>query len=71
VFEPFDDGVPRDLEPAAQIIPDRDAKLVAGLGEAQKSIAAIAADIASCSGADLPAYDLTRVLLRTNRGRFG
>jgi hypothetical protein len=55
----------RDLESTAEIILDRNAELVAGLGEAQKSIAAIAADIAACSGADLPACDLTaNVVLR-------
>ena len=35
VIERFDDRVPDDFEPAAQIIPDRDAKFVAGLGEAE------------------------------------
>src|SRR3984957_8268156 len=51
--------VPGHLQPAAQIIPHRYAELVASLGEAQKRIAAIAADIAAGSGADLPPGDVT------------
>src|SRR5271168_4176573 len=51
--------VPGHLQPAAQIIPHRYAELVAGFGEAQKRIAAIAADIAAGSGADLPPGDVT------------
>jgi hypothetical protein len=40
MVERLDHDVPRHLEPAAQIIPERDAKLVAGLGQSQKRIAA-------------------------------
>ena len=47
MVERLNEDVPRHLEPAAQIVPDRDAKLIAGLGETQKRIAAIAADIAA------------------------
>ena len=48
----------RDAEPAAEIIPERHAELGAGLGEAEESIAAITAEIAACSGTDLPAGNL-------------
>lgn len=50
--------MPGDLEPATQIIPDRDAEFVTSLGEAEEGIAAIAADVASCAGADLPPCDV-------------
>ena len=66
MVERFDNDMSHDLQSATQIIPDRDAELIAGLCEAQKSITAIAADIASCSRADLPARDLTAdVVLRS------
>src|SRR5450631_4276946 len=41
------------LEAATQIIPDRDAKFVAGLGQAEECIAAVSANIGPCSAADL------------------
>src|SRR3954469_25449663 len=47
LVERLDECVAHHLEPAAQIIPDRDAEFVAGLGEAQESITAVAADIAA------------------------
>ena len=50
MVERFDKCVARDLEPAAQILPDRDAEFVAGLGETEKSVAAVAADVAACPG---------------------
>ena len=43
---------PTTFKSAAQIMPDRDPEFVAGLGEAQKSIAAVSADVAACPGAD-------------------
>src|SRR3979411_948604 len=55
----FDDDVPCHLEPATEIIPDRDAELVAGLGQTEESIATVAAAIAACSGTDLPPCDVT------------
>ena len=65
MIERSKDDVSRHPEPAAQIIPDRDAEFVAGLGEAQERVAAIAADIAPCPGADLPPRDITAdVVLR-------
>ena len=66
VIERLNQDVPRHLEPAAQIVPERDAKLVAGLGQAKKRITAIAASIAACSGADLaPGHVAADVVLRT------
>src|SRR5476651_332836 len=59
MVERADHHVPRDLEPASQIIPDRDAQLIAGLGQTEECISAIAASIAACSGADLPPRDVT------------
>ena len=53
MVERLEECMPGDPESAAQIIPDRDAKLVAGLGQAEESIAAIATDVAACPGADL------------------
>ena len=44
-----------DAEPAAPRVQDRDAVPGAGLGEAEEGIAAIAAAVAACSGADLAA----------------
>src|SRR5690242_13580065 len=65
MVERFDECMPRDLESGAQIVPDCDAEFVAGLGQAQKSIAAIAADIAACLCTDLAPDDLTAdVVLR-------
>src|SRR5271165_294582 len=63
--EGMPERVPCHPEPAAQIVPDRDAELVAGLGEAEESIPAVAAGIAACPGADLPPRDITAdVVLR-------
>src|SRR4051812_50207344 len=55
MVERLDECVAGNLESAAQIIPDRDAEFVAGLGEAQESITAVAADIAARPGTDLTA----------------
>jgi hypothetical protein len=52
MIEWLNEDVSRHPEPAAQIVPERDAELVAGLGEIQKRVAAIATDIAACSGAE-------------------
>ena len=57
----LNNNVPGRPEPAAQIILDRDAELVAGLGETQKRIPAITADIAPRPGADVPPGDITLV----------
>src|ERR1700676_570197 len=66
MVERLNDRVSRYLEPAAQIVPDRDSELVAGLNETEESIATIPADVASRPGADLAACDLTaNVVFRT------
>ena len=59
MVEWFNDRSPHHLEPAAQIILDCDTQFVAGLGKAQKSVAAIPADLTPGSGADLPPCDVT------------
>jgi hypothetical protein len=46
------------VEPVAEIIPESDAELGAGLGEAEEGIATIAARITACSGAELASDDL-------------
>jgi hypothetical protein len=43
MVERFNDRCPHYFEPAAQIIPDRDAQFVTGLGEAEERIAAVPA----------------------------
>jgi hypothetical protein len=50
MVERLNDRVARHLDPAAQIIPERDAELVAGLDETEESIAAISANVASRPG---------------------
>jgi hypothetical protein len=57
MVERLNEPVLRDLESAAQIIPDCDADLVASLGGTQKGITAIAADIAAGSGTHFPPRD--------------
>ena len=47
------DGLPRTPSLAPQIIPEGDAELSAGLTEAKEGMAAIAADVAVRSAADL------------------
>jgi hypothetical protein len=46
VIERPNEDVADHLEPAAQVVPERDAELVAGLGKTQQRITAIAANIA-------------------------
>ena len=53
MVEWLNEDVSRYPEPAAQIFLERDAQLVAGLGETQKRIAAIATEIAVCSALTL------------------
>ena len=59
MVERFNDRGPHHLEPAAQIIPDRDAQFVTRLGEAQEPIMGLPAGLTSGSGADFPPYDVT------------
>ena len=42
-----------DAEPGAEIVPERDAELPAGLAEAQEGVAAVASDVGLGSAADL------------------
>jgi hypothetical protein len=62
----LDEGMSRHFESTAQIIPDRDAKLVTGLSETEECIAAIATNVAPGPCADFPPRDVTTdVILRT------
>src|SRR3984885_2374907 len=66
MVERLDEGMSYHFESRAQIIPDRDAKLVAGLGETEECIAAIATNVAPGPCADFPPGDVTTdVILRT------
>src|SRR5215213_2005915 len=53
-----DERLPCDAEPAAQVIPERNSVLGAGLGETQKGIAAVTASLAAGAGTDLAADHL-------------
>ena len=62
-----------DPEAAAEIVPECDAELAAGLGKSEERIATIAATVAACSGADLAAGNLAGSganRLRDRAGRF-
>lgn len=48
----------RHPEPVPEIIPDRDPEFGACFGEPEERVTAIPSDLASRSGADLPARDL-------------
>jgi hypothetical protein len=65
MVERLDDPVSGHLERAGQIVPDCDAELVAGLGEAQESVATIAADSAACPGADLSCHVAPDIVFRS------
>ena len=53
-------------EPRSEIIPEGDAKLCAGLAEAEEGIAAVATGVASCAAADLALGDLAAdIVLRS------
>jgi hypothetical protein len=54
MIERFDTCVSRHPEPASQVIPERDAVFGARFGQAKERVPAIATDVASCSGTDLP-----------------
>ena len=58
MVERFNDRRTHHFEPAAQIIPERDAKFVTGLDETEERVAAIPSDLAPGSGADLPPCDV-------------
>jgi hypothetical protein len=59
MVERLNDRGPQHFEPTAEIIPDRDAKFVTGLDEAEERVAAIPSDLAPGSGADLPPCGVT------------
>ncbi|HET6190924.1 MAG TPA: hypothetical protein VFE59_28465, partial [Trebonia sp.] len=59
VWQVRDDGAAGDAEPGAQVVPECDAELPAGLGEPQEGVAAVAADVALGSAADLTLGHLT------------
>ena len=46
-------GTAQDTEPGAEEVPEGDAELPAGFGEPEKGVAAVAADVAVGSAADL------------------
>src|SRR6202158_6525353 len=48
-----DGWVAGDDEPGAEVVPERDAELGAGLGEAEEDIAAVAAGLAARAATDL------------------
>ena len=58
VWEVGDFSLARDGQPGAEVIPEGDAELCAGLGEAEEGVAAVAAGVASGAGADLAPDDL-------------
>ena len=58
MVEGLNEDVTGDLESAAQKVPDRNAELFAGFGEAQESVAAVATVLAGCAGADFPPGDV-------------
>jgi len=58
VWQEADFGVARNGEPCAEVVPEGDAELGAGLAEAEEGVAAIAADIAAGSAADFSPCDL-------------
>src|SRR5258708_29565163 len=47
-----------DFEACAEVVPEFDAVLAAGLQEAEKAVAAVAADVGAGSAADLAFFDL-------------
>jgi hypothetical protein len=61
-----DIGVIWHCETCAEIVPEGESKLCAGLEEAQEGVAAIAAGIASCAAADFAPGDLaTNIVFRS------
>src|SRR5271165_3824317 len=56
--EGWDDGASENRQPGTEIIPERDVKLGAGLGEAKEGIAAVATEIAASAAANLAPGDV-------------
>ncbi len=55
-----EDGATRDIEPCAEVIPEADAELGAGLCEPEEGIARVAAEIATGAAGDFAPCDVTR-----------
>ena len=53
-----DVGISGEGEPGAEVVPEGDAELCAGLCEAEKGVAAVTAGVAACSAADFSLGDL-------------
>src|SRR5215210_7469749 len=58
VGEARDGGASWNADPVAEVVPEGDAELLAGLGKAKEGVAAIAAKIALGAAADLALGDL-------------
>ncbi len=74
IGEVWEVGLAGDGESGAEIVPERDAELGAGFGEAEEGVAAIASGVAACSAADFSLDDLAAdVVLRAVgvEGNFG
>jgi hypothetical protein len=70
VWQEQNDTLAGNVEPPAQVVPERRAVLGAGLGEAEEGIAAISSSVTTGSSADLPADQLTaEVVFRTGTSR--
>src|SRR5947209_18385579 len=54
----WDGRLAGDAEPGSEIVPEAEAELGAGLGEAEEGVAAVAARVAASATADLSAGDL-------------
>src|SRR5215208_163421 len=61
-----DSGLVRDSEPSAKVVPEAEAELGTGLGQAEEGVPAIASGVAAGSAADLAPGDLgADVVLRS------
>ena len=66
VWEVRDFRLAGDGKPRAEIVPEGDAELAAGLGQSEEGVAAVSTGIAACAAADLALGHLTAdVVLRT------
>ena len=65
VWQGRDSWLAWDAEPGAEIVPEAEAELAAGLEQAEEGVAAVAAGVAAGAGADLAPGDLgADVILR-------
>src|SRR5262249_36538052 len=58
VLEEWDGGAAWDGEPCAEVVPERDAELCAGLGETEEGVAAVSASIGAGATTDLALDDV-------------